>query len=211
MASIGEASRILGISEATLRQWTDEGLIKAFVTPGGHRRFSKEQLDEFISSHQKMLGIKDLVTKLEGTAEPHREIGATFMLAFASHNKLDSAQKQHLAALGRRILDLIINYVAESGQRAEAVRLAREVGSDFGITLAGAGLTLVDSIQAFTSHRQPIMESVVGMMRQRETLAEGIFPAISLIDNIMDQALVALVEAYQQKARPAQLKSKAGC
>jgi hypothetical protein len=108
-------------------------------------------------------------------------------------------------------LDLIINYVAESGQRAEAVRLAREVGSDFGITLAGAGLTLVDSIQAFTSHRQPIMESVVGMMRQRETLAEGIFPAISLIDNIMDQALVALVEAYQQKARPAQLKSKAGC
>ncbi|RJO62880.1 MAG: hypothetical protein C4542_01510 [Dehalococcoidia bacterium] len=77
--------------------------------------------------------------------------------------------------------------------------MASEVGSDFGITLAVAGLTLVDSIQAFTSHRQPIMESVIGMMRKRDTLADGIFPAIPLIDNIMDHALFAPVEAYQQK------------
>ncbi len=43
LLSISEASRMLGIREATLRQWTDAGKIRAFVTPGGHRRYSKNE------------------------------------------------------------------------------------------------------------------------------------------------------------------------
>ncbi len=201
LAGIDKASRILGVSKATLRQWTDEGLIKAFVTPGGHRRYAEEQLNEFILSHQKMLGIKDLVAKLESTAGPHREMGGNFALSLTSQIKFTKPQKQHLAELGRRILGLIINYVAKPEQRAETLRLAIEVGTDFGITLAGAKLTLSDSIQAFTAHRQPIMESVIGMMRQRDTVADSIFPAIPLIDNIMDQSLIAMVEAYQHQLK----------
>lgn len=54
--NIGEASRILGVSETALRQWTDEGKIKAFVTPGGHRRYSRYDLKKFVSAHPRMLG-----------------------------------------------------------------------------------------------------------------------------------------------------------
>ena len=61
LVGISEASQLLGVSEATLRQWTDEGSIKAFVTPGGHRRYSKEELKEFLSSHENLLGVKELV------------------------------------------------------------------------------------------------------------------------------------------------------
>ncbi|MDD4635199.1 MAG: helix-turn-helix domain-containing protein, partial [Dehalococcoidales bacterium] len=50
--SIGEACRILGVSEATLRQWTDDGQIKVFITPGGHRRYQRSQLDEFMVSRR---------------------------------------------------------------------------------------------------------------------------------------------------------------
>ncbi len=72
--SISEASRILGVSEAALRQWTDEGKIKAFITPGGHRRYARAELKKFMSSHPRMLGVKDLVIELEETARQHREI-----------------------------------------------------------------------------------------------------------------------------------------
>ncbi len=44
LLNISEASRILGVSEAALRQWTGEGKIKAFVTPSGHRRYSQADL-----------------------------------------------------------------------------------------------------------------------------------------------------------------------
>ena len=72
LVSISEASRILGVSEPALRQWTDEGKIRAFVTPGGHRRYSVTELKRFMSSPQKLLSIKDLVVKLEDTAGMHR-------------------------------------------------------------------------------------------------------------------------------------------
>jgi excisionase family DNA binding protein len=200
LASISDASRILGVNEVTLRQWTDEGLIKAFITPGGHRRYAREQLDEFIHSHQKMLGINDLVAKLEDTAGPLRDIGANALAR--AHTKLSLAQGQHLAILGRKILDEIIYYVSEPTQRENTLLRLRAIGADFGITLAQARLPLTDSIQAFISHRTPIVESVAAMMRQKEIMTEGILAALPLIDNIMDQSLIAMVEAYQASTKP---------
>lgn len=45
-----QAARYLGVSLATVRRWTDAGYLTAYRTPGGQRRFSREQLDGFIAS-----------------------------------------------------------------------------------------------------------------------------------------------------------------
>jgi excisionase family DNA binding protein len=45
-----EAALYLGVSLATIRRWTDAGHISCYRTPGGQRRFSRVQLDEFITS-----------------------------------------------------------------------------------------------------------------------------------------------------------------
>jgi excisionase family DNA binding protein len=47
-----QAALYLGVSLATIRRWTDAGHISCYRTPGGQRRFSRPQLDEFISSMQ---------------------------------------------------------------------------------------------------------------------------------------------------------------
>jgi excisionase family DNA binding protein len=47
-----QAARYLGVSLATIRRWTDAGHIACYRTPGGQRRFSKDQLDGFIVSLQ---------------------------------------------------------------------------------------------------------------------------------------------------------------
>ncbi len=45
-----QAARYLGVSLATIRRWTDAGHVSCYRTPGGQRRFAREQLDEFIAS-----------------------------------------------------------------------------------------------------------------------------------------------------------------
>ncbi len=47
-----QAARYLGVSLATIRRWADAGYISCYRTPGSQRRFSRRQLDEFISSLQ---------------------------------------------------------------------------------------------------------------------------------------------------------------
>jgi len=48
-----QAAGYLGVSLATIRRWTDAGHISCFRTPGGQRRFSREQLDAFMDSMQR--------------------------------------------------------------------------------------------------------------------------------------------------------------
>jgi excisionase family DNA binding protein len=45
-----QAAGYLGISLATIRRWTDAGHVSCYRTPGGQRRFSRDQLEDFISS-----------------------------------------------------------------------------------------------------------------------------------------------------------------
>jgi excisionase family DNA binding protein len=48
-----QAARYLGVSLATVRRWTDAGHISCYRTPGDQRRFSRDQLDEFVASMRR--------------------------------------------------------------------------------------------------------------------------------------------------------------
>jgi hypothetical protein len=46
--SLGPASRLIGVAPDTLRRWADQGRVESFVTPGGHRRFSRRSLERLV-------------------------------------------------------------------------------------------------------------------------------------------------------------------
>ncbi|MGH2379403.1 MAG: helix-turn-helix domain-containing protein [Candidatus Limnocylindria bacterium] len=48
--NVSEAAAHIGVSAASLRKWSDQGLVPVYRTPGGQRRYSPEDLEEFISS-----------------------------------------------------------------------------------------------------------------------------------------------------------------
>ena len=48
-----QAARYLGVSLATIRRWADAGHLGCYRTPGGQRRFSREQLDSFVDSLER--------------------------------------------------------------------------------------------------------------------------------------------------------------
>ena len=50
LLNVGEAATYLGMSAASLRKWSDQGLLPVYRTPGGQRRYSVSDLDAFIAS-----------------------------------------------------------------------------------------------------------------------------------------------------------------
>jgi excisionase family DNA binding protein len=198
LVGISEACQILSVSETSLRQWTDEGKIKAFVTPGGHRRYLVADLKKFMSSHQKIVGIRDLVVELEDVAHPLREMARTVFPAKAWYSKLGTDSQQRLAGLGRDMLQIIVRYASEPSKREESMGMARNIGHDFGQTLAEIGLPLTDSLEAFILHRDPIMNAATHLMKRREAFTGRVVEAIPLVAHVIDEALVSLVAAHQK-------------
>ena len=54
--TITEASALLGINPNTLRMWANGGQIRAFRTPGGHRRFNEADVRALAEPTQAQIG-----------------------------------------------------------------------------------------------------------------------------------------------------------
>src|SRR5215468_8393406 len=46
--TLGQAATYLGVAQSTMRKWTDSGRVASFKTPGGHRRYKRSDLDQFL-------------------------------------------------------------------------------------------------------------------------------------------------------------------
>jgi len=198
LVSISEASRMLGVSEATLRQWTDEGKVKAFITPGGHRRYDKTELRSFIGKEHRIHGIKDLVSSIENTPALHRQLAHTHFSTATWYQKLDMQTQKHLADSGRELLQLVTKYLIEPAKRKETEDRVKNIGREFGKEAAKMGLSITEAIEAFMLHRNPLTNAVTDLMKRRESLNEQAVEAIPLLNHIMDETLIAMVSTYQQ-------------
>ena len=48
--NVGQAATYLGVSAASLRNWSNRGLVPVYRTPGGQRRYALGDLEEFLAS-----------------------------------------------------------------------------------------------------------------------------------------------------------------
>ena len=48
--NVSDAADYLGVSAASLRKWSDQGLVPVYRTPGGQRRYSPGDLEDFLAS-----------------------------------------------------------------------------------------------------------------------------------------------------------------
>ena len=46
-----EVAERLSVAPVTVRKWAQKGMINAFVTPGGHRRYADHEIIRFAEQH----------------------------------------------------------------------------------------------------------------------------------------------------------------
>lgn len=48
LLSPGEVAARFGVHVATVARWSNDGRLRAIVTPGGHRRYRREDIEEIL-------------------------------------------------------------------------------------------------------------------------------------------------------------------
>jgi excisionase family DNA binding protein len=123
--SLGEASRLLGITPGTLRRWADQGDVAAFVTPGGHRRFPRSAIESLVPHPRSR---RPVLTGL--TASASRVTRAYLRTQRPGHPATDrgiaalsDVERTDLRDRGRRLLLLLLDHLNEEPRRS-SIKLA---------------------------------------------------------------------------------------
>ncbi len=186
--SLGAVSMALGINEATVRQWADRGRLPVYRTPGGHRRFLREDVEALMKeapgsgatpsgwdSDPEDMVLRRIRRKLSqiDQAQP------MWMESFQAEGR------DRMRLFGRRLLSLLMQKrMNESSRRKEeTLSETHMLGHEYGSEMVVRGVPLTDSVQAFLFFRQAVVESV-----QPDRLKQVI--------EISDGVLLGLVDAY---------------
>ncbi len=186
------ACRILGVNESTLRRWADSGRVRSFRTPGGHRRFRRADLDAMVRGQPSAL---DPLDRLEDVALSRIRRGLQREGQERDwYRSLSEEYRMRMRPLGRRLVQLVADVASGRSRRARAVEEAREIGQEYGRSLAQGSLLLADGVHAFTFFRRQLDEAAQRVAGDDARAAE----LLSHIAYFADAVLVGATESYER-------------
>jgi excisionase family DNA binding protein len=198
--TLGGASRLLGVSTATVRRWADAGRLTAFTTPGGHRRFSRAALERMLPAERgrqaDLSGAGLTPARLSRAYRRTAATGADRETAWLA--TLDPAERDAFRRLGRQLAwELVAHLDAEDPEaRQHHLAEATAVAAEYGRRGADLGLAMSDVVEGFLAFRRPFLAEV-GIAAERRGLEAGDVNALhEAADRALDRLLVATMSGH---------------
>jgi excisionase family DNA binding protein len=158
--SLRDACRLLDVSNTTLRQWADNGYLRVYRTPGGHRRFLRDDVDSFANAPERAQeqGRGDAI---EGSAlrKIRRSLSRNDVLQQPWYQSVEEEGKVRMRLFGRRLLSLLLQEAGPRRLRQELLEEAGLLGREYGTEMSERGVTLKDTIEAFVFFRTMVLDS----------------------------------------------------
>ena len=109
--SLGAVSRALGINDATLRQWADRGRLPVYRTPGGHRRFLREDVEALL--RERSNGSGAIVPHGDDPEAPvlrriRRKLSQIDLSQQSWMESFQAEGRDRMRLFGRRLLSLLL-------------------------------------------------------------------------------------------------------
>lgn len=196
-----EACRILGVHEATLRRWTDQGLIAAFRTPGGHRRYLRADLLAFLARNRTLADGGQIERLAERTLSETQQALAR-RLAAEPWNVRYEAHRSSKRASGRQLLGLLIQYAAREAGNEGYLEAARGIMRRYGQEALELGLSIPETARAVLTFRQVIMEAISHALDRPPAHDPEGWRVMRRAGVFFDELLVATLEGYLQLPGP---------
>lgn len=185
--SLGEACRLLQVNKATLRQWADQGYLRVYRTPGGHRRFWR---DDVLGLTSQMSPSHDSETreKLEGSAlrRIRRRLSHEDVARQSWYQSVEEEGRGRMRLFGRRLLSLLLQEAPLRRRRQDALDESLMLGHEYGAEMADRGVSLKDTIEAFVFFRTIVLDSTNSR-------------SWGQILELADRVLLGVVESYQKR------------
>jgi excisionase family DNA binding protein len=189
--NLSRACSILGVNESTVRRWADSGDIRCFRTPGGHRRFAEGDLFAMIEGRS---AIQDRRLETAAVSRIRRQLNSHQQDDW--YRQIHEAEREALRPLGRRLVEIVGDYIAGRGHRPQLEQEVEEIGSKYGIALHSRGMPLGQALQAFTFFRRSLEETAKQLADRSAMSSDDALLAREQIGGLADRVLIGLASPY---------------
>ena len=188
--SLRDACQLLQVSQVTLRQWADAGHLRVYRTPGGHRRFSREDVLA-LTRRPSPSPAPESPDKLEGTAlrRIRRRLNHEEVARQPWYQSVEEAGRDRMRLFGRRLLSLLLQEPPQrrlSGRRQEVLAEALMLGHEYGAEMSERNVPVKDTVEAFIFFRTLVLDSTNSR-------------SWGQILELADRVLIGVVESYEKR------------
>ena len=199
--TLGAASQLLGVSESTIRRWTDAGELRSYRTSGGHRRVLEEDLRLLMASAVvPPARSSDQISDI-AIARVKRRIGKGRQRANMSpFDGLAPEVRDRLRLMGRQLVDLFARYISSDSKGERFIEDARTIGHEYGRTLVGSQVRLTTAVATFNALRGTLEETAAQIATEAGLGTEEAVEAIERVLRLADTVLEGMAEIYEVAA-----------
>lgn len=197
--SLREAADILGVHPATVRNWADKGELPMRRTPGGHRRFNRDDLVRYAQSQEEVQPTEVQVILQNALGSARMQLGESELMDAPWYTAMSEGSRVSMRQQGRDVLGAIRRYIAEGADDAnlsEAVKL----GKEYARNLTADGLTLPQALRGFFYFSDFVINSILtwselGQPRNSSEWAH----LLRQVNNFTHTMLLSIVEYYEEE------------
>ncbi len=194
--SLKAAAKRLGVHPVTLRRWADGGKIESNRTPGGHRRFKEAEINRILQKPD-----------VSGPVTIGEQLGESAMIATRKdletntedwNTSIEPKDKEEKRLLGRRLMGLLMQYIATDEEASEEVMdEARVIGRIYAKSIVMSGISLQEALRATNYFRDHILESAVVLPEAARRRPEANQKMFRKLNYFLNEVQIVIANCYE--------------
>lgn len=200
--TMAQAAQDLNVHPTTLRRWAENGEIPFMRTPGGHRRFAVRDIQEFAEKRRRLRRVSALeeLWAQQALTQTRREIvqrpQQTWLVS------MDDELREENRSLGRRLLGLILQYIASEKANGRIVAEARKLGEEYARLGMEMGLSLTAALEASMFFRDNLVETALQLPETAQVQSETTLRLMRRVNGLLNAVHLAIAETYDSLKQP---------
>ncbi len=198
--SLRHAAELLGVHPATVRTWADEGKISSRRTAGGHRRFSRSDLERFAQAAPDVQPIEVQLILQNALGSTRMQVGDQHNLSNIEWYALMSeGTREKMRHQGRAVLQGLRDYLA-GGATDDLLTTAINLGKGYAKLLTEDHLTLPQATRGFLYFSDFVVNAILtwSELSQPRNQSEWAH-LLRLVNTYINTMLLSIIEYYEEE------------
>jgi hypothetical protein len=173
--------------------------VRAFTTPGGHRRYRRAALERLLPSEAaKRPSLTRSGLTVARMARAYRSEARTAAALMPWLNGLTDAQRGWFRQHGRQMAELLLGHLdrVDDEEGAENLRQAAEDAAEYGRLAATLGLSLSQTVEGFLQFRRPFLHQLASFAARRALDVSSTTQLMESADRAMDRLLMSALAGH---------------